>query len=411
MRTAIIILITIVIGIFPAGAQSLNEYFKIAAEQNPGLQSKYKEFEAALEKVPQVSSLPDPVFSFGFFLSPVETRVGPQRCKFSLNQMFPWFGTLEAQNNAAALLAEARYQVFLDARNELFYKVAAAYYPLYELKRWQQIEEENIEILSSYKSLASKKFENGTAAMTDVLRVDILIREARTELEILNHKEFSLLTTFNKLLNREEETEVLIQDSIEISPFAADIVNKDSLLIENPVLEEIDLRIKAGEASETAAKKQGMPTLGVGLDYVIVGERNDITSPDNGKDAIMPMVSVSIPFFSKKYKAAANEARIMQESYALKKQELINSLQSDYESVRFQIKQAEKEIRLYHEQVEESRRIVNLLLSSYSSAGNDFEEVLDVHQRLLKYDKMLARAKVKYKTAIARMNYLIAKKY
>ena len=123
-----------------ANAQSLDEYFKIAAENNPGLQAKYKSFEAAMERVAQVSSLPDPNLSFGYFISPVETRVGPQRARFSLTQMFPWFGTLKAQEDVATLMAEAKYQEFLDARNKLLYQVAAAYYPLYELKRLVEIE-------------------------------------------------------------------------------------------------------------------------------------------------------------------------------------------------------------------------------------------------------------------------------
>merc|ERR1712000_551534 len=106
-------------------SQTLEEYFKIAAENNPGLLSQYKEFEAVLQKVPQVSTLPDPSLSFGYFISPVETRVGPQRARFSLTQMFPWFGTLKAQEDVATLMAEAKYQEFLDARNKLLYQVAA----------------------------------------------------------------------------------------------------------------------------------------------------------------------------------------------------------------------------------------------------------------------------------------------
>merc|ERR1711974_383443 len=48
-----------------------------------------------MQKVAQVNNLPDPTFSFGYFISPVETRVGPQRAKVGLTQMFPWFGTLK----------------------------------------------------------------------------------------------------------------------------------------------------------------------------------------------------------------------------------------------------------------------------------------------------------------------------
>ena len=120
MKNKIITLIMILVwGASVVQAQRLDTYLQIAADNNPGLQSKYKEFEAALQKIPQVNALPDPSFSFGYFISPVETRVGPQRAKFSLSQLFPWFGTLEAKGDAAALMAAAKYQAFLEARNKL----------------------------------------------------------------------------------------------------------------------------------------------------------------------------------------------------------------------------------------------------------------------------------------------------
>ena len=200
----IIIMIILISGISFVQAQTLESYLEMAAKNNPGLQSKYKEFEAALQKIPQVSALPDPSFSFGYFISPVETRVGPQRAKFSLSQMFPWFGTLEDKGDAAALMAEAKYQSFLEVRNKLYYDVAAAYYPLYELQQMQEIEQKNIEILESYKTIATGKFENGAAPMVDVLRVDIMLKDAQTNLEILNKKENALVSTFNNLLNRNE---------------------------------------------------------------------------------------------------------------------------------------------------------------------------------------------------------------
>jgi hypothetical protein len=114
MKVVVNIIILVLLGSVLGYAQTLDDYFKIAAESNPGLQAKYSAFEAAMQRVEQVNTLPDPNFSFGYFISPVETRVGPQRARFSLTQMFPWFGTLKKQGNAAALMAEAKYQSFLD---------------------------------------------------------------------------------------------------------------------------------------------------------------------------------------------------------------------------------------------------------------------------------------------------------
>ena len=391
-----------------ANAQSLDEYFKIAAENNPGLQAKYKSFEAAMERVAQVSSLPDPNLSFGYFISPVETRVGPQRARFSLTQMFPWFGTLKAQEDVATLMAEAKYQEFLDARNKLLYQVAAAYYPLYELKRLVEIENENISILSSYKDIASVKFQNGKGAMVDVLRVDIMLKDAATNLSILEQKKKPLETRFNKLLNRQEDETIIVQDSLYVENLPV-TYRRDSLLTSNPLLDELDLKIKASEAQELAATKQGMPKIGVGLDYVIVGQRTDMSVPDNGQDVLMPMVTMSLPIFRGKYKAAQKEAQLMHESYALQKEDAVNRLTSTYEMIWFEIQKQLDQIILFEEQIMTSQQSLNLLFTAYGNSGKDFEEVLRMQQQILKYQKMKATALSDYNIAIAELDYITAK--
>ncbi|MEQ9217936.1 MAG: TolC family protein [Cyclobacteriaceae bacterium] len=389
-------------------AQTLEEYFQIAAENNPGLEAKYTAFEAALERVPQANSLQDPTFSLGYFISPVETRVGPQRARFSLTQMFPWFGTLKASGDVAALNAEAQYQVFLDARNKLYYQVATAYYPLYELDQWIELESKNAEILESYKTIATTKFENDQGTLVDVLRVDIMLKDALTNLEILRKKKQPLVTSFNKLLNREEDAEVLVIDSLMMTELA---VNRDSLLANNPVLDELEIRLEASRKQEVLAEKQGFPKLGLGLDYVLIDERNDMIVGDNGKDALMPMVTVGIPIFRGKYKAAKKEAQLMQESYSLQKEDRINQLISSYEMADYDREKQMELLQLYEEQIAETQQVLNLLLSAYGNSGTAFEEVLRVQQQLLKYKKMKATALANYHVTIARLSYITAKKY
>ncbi len=389
-------------------AQTLEEYFQIAAENNPGLEAKYTAFEAALERVPQANSLQDPTFSLGYFISPVETRVGPQRARFSLTQMFPWFGTLKASGDVAALNAEAQYQVFLDARNKLYYQVATAYYPLYELDKWIELESENADILESYKTIATTKFENDQGTLVDVLRVDIMLKDALTNLEILRKKKQPLVTSFNKLLNREEDSEVVVSDSLTVTDLA---INRDSLLVNNPVLDELEIRLEASKKQEVLAEKQGLPKLGLGLDYVLIDERNDMIVGDNGKDALMPMVTVGIPILRGKYKAAKKEAQLIQESYSLQKEERINQLISSYEMADYDREKQMELLQLYEEQIAETQQVLNLLLSAYGNSGTAFEEVLRVQQQLLKYKKMKATALANYHVTIARLSYITAKKY
>jgi cobalt-zinc-cadmium efflux system outer membrane protein len=390
--------------------QTPYDYFKTAAENNPGLLAIYNEYEAALQKIPQVNTLPDPVFSFGYFISPVETRAGPQKAKFSLTQMFPWFGTLKAQGDAAALMAEAKFQSFIDARNKLYFRVASAYYPLYELKDWIRIEKDNINILESYKNIAVRKFENGSGTMVDVLRVDIMLKDAQINLSILQDKMKPLLTAFNKLLNRPENERVLITDTLK-AEILSDNFRKDSLIAANPGLKALELKIQASTATELVARKQGSPKLGAGIDYVMVGERTDLSLPENGKDILMPMVSISIPIFRGRYNASVKEAQNMQESYVDQKQDLENSLITEYEMVWFEIQQQQQLLSLYEQQIQTSQQSLNLLFTSYGNSGKEFEEVLRMQLQLLKYQKMKATALTQYQIAVAKINYLTSKAY
>ncbi|KYG77252.1 transporter [Roseivirga spongicola] len=395
-------------------AQTLEEYFVQAAKNNPSLQAKYKSFEALLEKIPQVNSLPDPTLSFGYFISPVETRVGPQRARLSFNQMFPWFGTLKASGDVAALNADAQYQSFLDERNKLYYKVAAAFYPLYELNRWLELERENAEILESYKRIATTKFKNTEGSLVDALRVDLMLKDSQTNIEILEEKKLPLLSLFNQLLNRDEFEPVETPDSLLI-PDDPEVYPKDSVYKNNPVIQELEYKINASKAQEILAEKQGLPKLGLGLDYMIVGTRDDLASgtsiADDGQDALMPMVSFSIPLYRGKYRAAKKEAQLKQQAYTLQRVNTINTLTSGYEMGIFELSQQSQLVALYHEQIDQTKQVLNLLLTAYGNSGKEFEEVLRVQQQLLKYQKMKATALMKYHISLAKLQYLTAKKF
>lgn len=389
-------------------AQTLDEYLKVAAENNPGLKAKYAEFEAAMQRVAQANALPDPTLSFGYFISPVETRVGPQRAKFGLSQMFPWFGTLAAKEEMARLMAEVKYQEFLNAKNELYFKVKAAWYPLYEVNNILLLQKENREILSTYKQLSTTSFKNGKSSMVDVIRMDIMIENINTDIRLLEDKKKPLLTHFNKLLNRLDTLPVTMVDSLPMLKIE-EHYRKDSLLAANPMIAAFDLKLQSAKAQEEVARKQGLPKFGVGLDYVIVGERTDMAVPDNGKNVVMPMVSMSLPIFRGKYKAVVKEAQFTQSAITSYKEDFENNLVSTYEMTWYELDRADQLIDLYRIQIEKTEQAIDLLLTAYSNSGKDFEEVLRMQQELLKYQMAETIALKVYSTALAKLDYITAK--
>ena len=397
MRSAIAILFFL--NLASAGtSQGLPEHLAQAAELNPGVAARYAEFEAAMKRSAQVHGLPDPSLSIGYFVSPVETRIGPQRARFSLTQMFPWFGTLGAQAEVADRLAEAKYAAFLEARNELFFKVRAAYYPLYELDRLIALERDDLDILKTYRAFALARFESGSGAMVDVLRIDLMINAETTGIEILEERRKPLLENFSRAVGYADQVVDLR------SEFSTDSIST------SPKLNELDRRAEAALAQAEAARKMGLPHFGLGLDYVLVDQRTDMDLPDNGRDAIMPMMTLSLPIYRNKYRSAVEEAQEMNHAIESMRVQTDNELHSAYETAYFEAHKAALNVQLMDRQIAIATQALDLLLSAYSNSGKEMEEVLRMQEQVLTFRSMrLAELRVHH-TAVAKLDHLTAKR-
>ena len=141
---------------------SLHRYLEIAAKNNPGVLQKLNEYQAALQKIPQVGSLPDPLLSAGVFLKPMELVSGNQVADLRLMQMFPWFGVLKYAKDEMSLMAKAKFELFRDAKLQVFYDVQRTWYELYKVQKDISISEKNIEILKLIERLALVRFKSAS---------------------------------------------------------------------------------------------------------------------------------------------------------------------------------------------------------------------------------------------------------
>ncbi|MEZ4738873.1 MAG: TolC family protein [Flavobacteriales bacterium] len=405
MRTAILLLFSLVLS--NAHAQELGAHLQAAAEMNPGVQARYAEFEAAMKRSAQVRGLPDPSLTVGYFISPVETRIGPQRARFSLVQMFPWFGTLGAQAEVADRQAEARYEAFLEARNELFFKVRAAYYPFHELERAIALEKSDLEILRTYRAFALARFQGGTGSMVDVLRTDMMINAESTDITILEERRKPLLESFSNAVGYPDPAVVNVTDSlilVDLKTYAIDSVAM------NPRLSELDRQAASALAQAEAARKMGLPRFGLGLDYMVVGERTDMNVPDNGRDAIMPMFSVSLPIYRNKYHSAVEEAQDLNRALEAMRVQTDNELHTAYEVAYFEAHKAALNVQLMDQQIAIATQALELLMSAYSNSGKELEEVLRMQEQVLRFRLMRLSAMREHHTAVAKLDHLTAKR-
>lgn len=141
--------------------EGIQQYLEMAAENNPELKARFNEYQSALERGPQMSTLPDPELSFSLFLMPMERYMGEQVGDISLMQMFPWFGSLKAGEEEASLMAKMNFEQFLEAKIALFYNVRAVWFDLYEREQELKLLEEEMELLQSLERLALSTYRTG----------------------------------------------------------------------------------------------------------------------------------------------------------------------------------------------------------------------------------------------------------
>ncbi|MDT8393255.1 MAG: TolC family protein [Bacteroidales bacterium] len=413
MKTKIILFI---LGLLFGGAtfaqDMLIPYLETAARNNPGLKARFNEYMASLERVDQVGVLPDPQIAFGYFIEPVETRNGPQQFKISLNQMFPWFGSLGAREDVAASRARAAYAVFEDHKAGLYFEVKSTYYDLYFLNKGIDIIHSNIRILESFRALALNKLEAGKGSGTDPVRVEMELADLENDLAVLRDRLSIYKLRFNNLLNIDANSDILLPDSLwsDDLPYSRQDI-MDSMRLKNYELERLDHLIASYREDEQVAKKAGMPSISLGVDYISIGKTdNSMIEPAmNGRDAILfPKIGISIPLYRKKYTAMANEALYMQKASAGRKEDKVNALEVSLERAYYEYEDSRRRITLFQKQKDLARQAMDMLQSEYASQGKNFEEILRMERRLLKYSLELERAFSDKQASVAFINYLIS---
>lgn len=446
---------------------SLTNYLISAAQNNPALKSSYNQYLASLEMIQQVGSLPDPDVTFGFFIKPKEELMGNQNADIKLMQMFPWFGTLTSAKNEAALMAKARFESFSEARNKLFSDVKSLYYQLYRLKKEKTLSEKNLKFLKTYEQLSLIRFKtsgnvsskggdqsnlsppasnskggvqggmtnqsqpgmsnqqsssgggmpSGGSVMTqskgivDVLRVQMDIRDLENALAFLNDQKEPLVARFNTYLNRPLNADIFIPDTL--TPITVDASLKvltDSIVANNPMLKMYTAEQESYKAKMEKSRLMGLPMFGFGIDYMLLSRRADVMGSDNGKDMIMPMVNLTLPIYRKKYTSMRKEAAFLMNASKNKQADMLNNLQVDLENALLNLKNAERKINQYKWQTTLANQSLNVLTTTYRTAGIDFEEVLRMQQKVIDYEFKLVEAIVDQNTEVANIGYLISKR-
>jgi cobalt-zinc-cadmium efflux system outer membrane protein len=403
MKSIIFILIGL-LSFSCSNAQELERLIEEALRNNPEIQKFELQYRMASEKVNEVNTLPNTEFGVGYFVSEPETRTGAQRLKVSAKQMLPAFGAITAKENYISALADAQYEDIVIAKRKLMASVSQSYYNLYANTAKQAILTENIKLLETYETLALTSVEVGKASAVDVLRLQMRQNEMQQLLAILNQQFLAEQTYFNKLLNRDKDIKVNVLNELNLPLEGFDSGSENLAL--HPELLKYDKLFASVEKSELLNQKERSPMIGFGLDYIAVSERPDMNFSDNGKDIIMPMVSVSIPIFNKKYKSQTKQNELQQQVILAQKQERLNTLETLLDKAVNNRISSRISYKTQTKNLEQAKNAETILVKSYETGTIDFNDVLDIQELQLKFQINQIESIKNYYVQTSIINYL-----
>jgi outer membrane protein TolC len=390
--------------VLSAQSQELETLIDVALNNSPEIQKFELQYKRVSEKVNEVNTIPNTEFGVGYFVSEPETRTGAQRFKVSAKQMLPWFGTITSRENYVSSLADAKYEDIVIAKRKLMASVSQSYYNLYANKAKQKVLTENIKLLETYETLALTSVEVGKASAVDVLRLQMRQNEMQQLKDVLSQQFLAEQTNLNNLLNRENNVTVTVVESL-IMPSEDFEITTENLAL-HPELLKYDKLFQSVEQSELLNQKESSPMIGFGLDYINVSERPNMDFSDNGKDIIMPMVSVSIPIFNKKYKSQTRQNELEQQEITAQKQERLNTLETLLSKAINERISARISYATQTKNLKQAKDAEGILIKSYETGTIDFNDVLDIQELQLKFQMNQIESIRTYYVQSTIINYL-----
>jgi len=363
----------------------LDRYISLMLKNHPKIQADRLKYNAMLAGIDEAGNVKDIQLSGGVFVHSPETRVGPQNFRLGVRQEFPWPGILKAQKEVVRAKAEIQSENNDATIQQMIFKTKSMYYELAKFRQLIVVLKENLALLNTYERLALSGLKNNLATMADVLK----IRVKKNELNIEVKNEQSRLETrkrnFNRLLNRAVDAKIEI-DSLKENVALTSILDIEEKIDRNPLINRFRKEREVIHKKMLLNEKEGLPKIGFGLDYVWVSKLKKANLTDNGKDVIMPMVSVSIPLFNKKYKAKTDRLKIQNEASLFGQQNEILVLKKALDDFQNKFDISKRKIKMYKENIVESRRIQKLILTDYTTGRIDYDEILEVEEITLKYE-------------------------
>ena len=382
---------------------------RLAVDRNPKLKAIRANWQATIERYPQVTALPDPMLMYSYFARSVETRVGPQRHRLGFSQSFPYPGTLDAIGRVTLKEIEIQRVEYEQAVRNLIVDLKLAYYELAYLQQAKQITEQNQQLLDHILRIANTRYASNEATLNDVLKAQSQLVQLSYDLILLRELEEVEKGNIKALLSVPSTTS--LGSPAPVAYAALDIPIADlerQALAQRQEIQIADLMIqKAAETIELSTLKT-KPIFKLEIMAIETGDALMPEALDSGKNPISMGVGISIPWSSSKNRSQIQESELKR-SAAVENKHLIKDLTlADLKRVYFRLENARRLVDLYENSlIPQAEQAMEVAETWHQEGTKSIAGFLETQSVWLNFNLARVRAIADYQQNLARLERLI----
>ncbi|MFQ5589634.1 MAG: TolC family protein, partial [Phycisphaerae bacterium] len=199
----------------PAGApaeprvlEHLRDFIILALERNPDVRASEQTARSKVERIRQVTALPDPFLKAKVLPEPVRTAEGDNFFILSISQKLPVPAKLDRAGRVALEEVRMALQRLQATRLRVIADVKRAYFQLYVVDRSMDVTQANQDLMRGLIDVARSQVAAGRRSQDDVLRAQVELSSLEAELITLRQRRVTIVARLNELLDREPKTEI-----------------------------------------------------------------------------------------------------------------------------------------------------------------------------------------------------------
>lgn len=385
---------------------ALAPYLQAALEDSPQLKAAYAAWDAEVRSIQGASTLPEPTLGFGIFLRSVETRVGPQQAKISLQQSLPWPTELTGRHDAAVAQAQVAQAQFDAVVLDVSAQVLRAYWTLWEVRATRRTHSSHVVVLEDLSATLRARLEIGAATLADVQQVDLTRARLEDSLLSLDARERRAVASLRAVIGGTPGELPTVQNPFQAQQPVLNLQQVTQLALEHPLLGAAGAREDAAQAAVQVAQSQRAPGLTLGVDWIPTGP-SAMDDAQSGKDAVMLGVGFRIPLWQRAYAEDVRAMAAMQDLRAAQSQGLRLQLSAQVEDAYIRVVDGARRVDVVqYSLLPQAEGTYTSLLGSYAVGKANVAQVLLAQRDLLELQVLLDSEQAELERAWAEIEQL-----